>query len=203
MFGPPQSKLVGGFNPFEKQYSQIGSSPQVGVKIKNIWNHQVEKHSHVSGGFFFPHSSLHPSLQLPTIGGNLQMARAAWLRTAERGDWTAEVRCCWRFFSVLLGLPEVGSQNQSHMDFWCKFGPQLLVHWWFGFLGSPFFVKKMLLWVYPCQTTGPQTQVSNTVDGRVSSDFIFLTNTVDGQNPAPVDRQFIPVFTWFLFIPGG
>ena len=36
-----------------------------------------------------------------------------------------------------------------------------------------------------------------------SQDFIFLTNTVDGQNPAPVDRQFIPVFTWFLFIPGG
>ena len=33
------SKLVGGFNPSEKYASQIGSSPQVGVKIKNIWNH--------------------------------------------------------------------------------------------------------------------------------------------------------------------
>ena len=32
--------LVGGFNPFEKYARQIGSLPQVGVKIKNIWNHQ-------------------------------------------------------------------------------------------------------------------------------------------------------------------
>ena len=32
--------LVGGFNPFEKYARQIGSFPQVGVKIKNIWNHQ-------------------------------------------------------------------------------------------------------------------------------------------------------------------
>ena len=28
--------LVGGFNPFEKYARQIGSFPQVGVKIKNI-----------------------------------------------------------------------------------------------------------------------------------------------------------------------
>ena len=31
--------LVGGFNPFEKYARQIGSFPQVGGKIKNIWNH--------------------------------------------------------------------------------------------------------------------------------------------------------------------
>ena len=34
--------LVGDFNPSEKiivKYSQIGSFPQVGVKIKHIWNH--------------------------------------------------------------------------------------------------------------------------------------------------------------------
>ena len=31
---------VGGFNPVEKNISQIGSFPQVGVK-KNIWNHQL------------------------------------------------------------------------------------------------------------------------------------------------------------------
>ena len=29
--------LVGGFNRFEKYARQIGSFPQVGVKIKNIW----------------------------------------------------------------------------------------------------------------------------------------------------------------------
>ena len=33
------SYIVGGFNPFEKYARQIGSFPQVGVKIKNIWNH--------------------------------------------------------------------------------------------------------------------------------------------------------------------
>ena len=32
------TKLVGGFNPFEK-YQSIGNLPQNGVKIKNIWNH--------------------------------------------------------------------------------------------------------------------------------------------------------------------
>ena len=34
--------LVGGFNPFEKNISQIGSCPQVGVKITNIWNHHPD-----------------------------------------------------------------------------------------------------------------------------------------------------------------
>ncbi len=35
--------LVGGFNPFEKyeNISQIGSFPQVGMKINNIWNHHL------------------------------------------------------------------------------------------------------------------------------------------------------------------
>ena len=32
--------LVGGFNPFMKHVSQIGSSPQVRVNINNVWNHQ-------------------------------------------------------------------------------------------------------------------------------------------------------------------
>ena len=31
-----QNFLVGGFNPFEKYVRQIGSFPQVGVRIKNI-----------------------------------------------------------------------------------------------------------------------------------------------------------------------
>ena len=36
--------LVGGFNPSEEyqNISRIGSFPQVGMKIKNIWNHHVE-----------------------------------------------------------------------------------------------------------------------------------------------------------------
>ena len=48
-----------------------------------------------------------------------------------------------------------------------------------------------------------ETAYSARVPWNKSQDFIFLTSTVDGQNPAPVDRQFIPVFTWFLFMPGG
>jgi len=36
-------KLVGGFNAFEKYARQIGSFPQVGMKIKNIRNHHLEK----------------------------------------------------------------------------------------------------------------------------------------------------------------
>ena len=33
--------LIGGFNPVEENISisQVGSFPQVGVEIKNIWNH--------------------------------------------------------------------------------------------------------------------------------------------------------------------
>ena len=38
---PTTPLLVGGFNPFEKYARQIGSFPQVGVKIKNIWNHHL------------------------------------------------------------------------------------------------------------------------------------------------------------------
>ena len=34
-----KSHLVGGFNPFEKYARQNGNLPQIGVNIKNIWNH--------------------------------------------------------------------------------------------------------------------------------------------------------------------
>ena len=38
----PVSYLAGGWtNPFEKYARQIGSSPQVTVKIKHIWNHHL------------------------------------------------------------------------------------------------------------------------------------------------------------------
>ena len=36
-------KLVGGFNPVEKYDRHIGSFPQVGMKIKNIWNHHLAR----------------------------------------------------------------------------------------------------------------------------------------------------------------
>ena len=37
---PTINWLVGGFNPFENYARQNGNLPQVGVEIKNIWNHQ-------------------------------------------------------------------------------------------------------------------------------------------------------------------
>ena len=38
---PPKKTLVGGFNPFEN-ISQIGNLPQIGVKIKDVWNHHLD-----------------------------------------------------------------------------------------------------------------------------------------------------------------
>ncbi len=35
--------LGGGFNSFEKYASQIGSFPQVGMKIPKAWNHHPER----------------------------------------------------------------------------------------------------------------------------------------------------------------
>ena len=35
--------VVGGWtNPFEKYARQLGSFPQVRVKLKNIWNHHLD-----------------------------------------------------------------------------------------------------------------------------------------------------------------
>ena len=39
-WGASSGWLVGGFNPSEKYARQIGSFPQIGVKMKNIWNNQ-------------------------------------------------------------------------------------------------------------------------------------------------------------------
>ena len=49
-----RSSLVGGFNPFEKYARQIGSFPQVGLKIKNIWNHHPILFNKTTPRFFFP-----------------------------------------------------------------------------------------------------------------------------------------------------
>ena len=44
--------LVAGFNPSEKYYSsQIGNLPQLGVKIKNLWNHHLS--FFLGGSWFF------------------------------------------------------------------------------------------------------------------------------------------------------
>ena len=39
--------LVGGFQPLWKNISQNGNLPQIGVNIKNIWNHRLDLHVNV------------------------------------------------------------------------------------------------------------------------------------------------------------
>ena len=51
MFNKTLTVLVGGFNPSEKYARQNGSLPQIGVKIKNIWNH------HLAVAFFYRYQS--------------------------------------------------------------------------------------------------------------------------------------------------
>ena len=35
--------LVGGLNPFEKIWVKLGSFPQIGMRIKNVWNHHLDR----------------------------------------------------------------------------------------------------------------------------------------------------------------
>ena len=43
--------LVGGWTTHLKNISQIGNHPQVGVKVKTIWNHQLDPN--LVGGIIF------------------------------------------------------------------------------------------------------------------------------------------------------
>ena len=50
----PKPKLGGGWTtPFEKYARQIASFPQVGLKIKNVWNHHLVNCSGIFGHFPF------------------------------------------------------------------------------------------------------------------------------------------------------
>ena len=68
----PQTRtLVGGFNPFEKYESNWKFSPNSGMKMKNIWNHQLEHlNQHVRpfaiylyGPFSVPEKKSTPKIQ--------------------------------------------------------------------------------------------------------------------------------------------
>ena len=54
--------LVGGFNPFEKYDRQNGNLPQIGVNIKNLWNHQPQKHCQGYGWGFSSTAALPNSM---------------------------------------------------------------------------------------------------------------------------------------------
>ena len=94
-FGKTQ-KLVGGFNPFEKN-SQIGSFPQVGVKIKHIQNHRscrshrvgaetttYRKSSDTISSAIFLRSDASPSVEMVAIASPRSVF--FWLRCI--GWWT-------------------------------------------------------------------------------------------------------------------
>ena len=84
--------LVGGFNPFEKYARQIGNLPQIGMKIKNIWNHHLVFHQPRC-----PWNPLKGSLE-PTQGGarleqlleGQKLSRLAWWDDQIRGTWPSE-----------------------------------------------------------------------------------------------------------------
>jgi len=63
------SYLVGGFNPSEKNISQIGNLPQIWVKIKHVWNHNPvivylckSPLNHTIWGIYYSSFSNHPKL---------------------------------------------------------------------------------------------------------------------------------------------
>ena len=53
-----KATLVGGFNPIEKYARHIGSFPQVGMNIINIWNHQPTSYSRMLIRYHF-HNIFH------------------------------------------------------------------------------------------------------------------------------------------------
>ena len=86
----PNQQLVGGFNPFEQNISQLGSFPQVGVKIKHIWNLK-------------PPTLYHISIQ-PTSTSivSTKSAGLSWDKSADFvSHWPVLIDglitpCCWR-----------------------------------------------------------------------------------------------------------
>ena len=77
--------LVGNFNPFEKYARQIGWFPQVGLKIKRIWNHHLECQLPFQPDFiptvFFTHSNQ----RIPTPTSSLAEDKWPALRESLRG----------------------------------------------------------------------------------------------------------------------
>ena len=119
-FGKTQ-KLVGGFNPFEKN-SQIGSFPQVGVKIKHIQNHRscrshrvgaetttYRKSSDTISSAIFLRSDASPSVEMVAIASPRSVF-FGW------GVLVGEPIC---LYLELAGLQQVTSTHQKR-NFQCS-----------------------------------------------------------------------------------
>ena len=96
-----QVELVGGFNPFEKYIGQTGSSPQVRVKIKNVWNHHLGNIGKISKTasltllrFFFREKHQ----MISWIPPNLNIA-------AHSVRWVVCINQCWWRFPETNELP--------------------------------------------------------------------------------------------------
>ena len=106
-----QPSLVGGFtNPFAQYARQIGSFPPTfGVKIKNVWNHQLgsEKYGdlvkldHGTPGFFVPNWKGSPIFWLPRsrVGGRESQSLSFPTVGAPPGDLGRN----WRTTAFSLG----------------------------------------------------------------------------------------------------
>ena len=106
-----------------KNFRQIGSSPQVGVKIKHIWNHHLEWHWMVT-------QSTKTSHTLPSLQQGLQrlcVVQLAWPYNAENQIW--------------LFKKKLPSREESHI-------PYLLSHlsrWYSLLLRGDILVSRKLL----------------------------------------------------------
>ena len=93
----PKPQLVGVFNPFEA-IRQIGSFPQVGVKMKNLWNHHLDNNT--------PKEQLQ-QLQLHLANSQLpHLPQRQVISTRGLLIHLSKTNVFFFFFSVLQGLRE-------------------------------------------------------------------------------------------------
>ena len=143
--------LVGVFNTFEK-FSQIGSFPQAGVKIKNIWNHHLDtQHGSMKDNRIFTYISVWLMGRWDQfIGKNIQ--KLPWILSWEKSGpkslkikalgwsqyhgenggnpWHGGPPSCWT--SHGSPLKEIyGSGSSKWRHFW---GIRILILFWDGYV---------------------------------------------------------------------
>ena len=101
--------LLGDFNPCWKYYwSQIGTLPQVGMKVTNIWNHRSCR-SHRVGAVWKPPRrgwkvwNLSLTFETETLWKVIQqsLARHAFLQYKQQGQWSVtEETSSWSRWSI-------------------------------------------------------------------------------------------------------
>ena len=107
--GIPES-LVGGWTAQLKNMSQIGSFPQIGVKIKNLWNHQLDHNHWFFRLDFSVWFDVHPFFfwwSADLVTSDLRFF----------GDLLVELNCkCWSPFLAGSQQPTFLQQQPAHLD---------------------------------------------------------------------------------------